>query len=49
VVHALMNASESVDEVVAAIAPPASLDVTLVLRAARQVEAQLAAAAAHGR
>jgi HD-like signal output (HDOD) protein len=49
VVHALMNASDSVDEVVAAIAPPAGLDVTLVLRAARQLEAQLAAAAAHGR
>jgi HD-like signal output (HDOD) protein len=49
VVHALMNASDSVDEVIAGIAPPAGLDVTLVLRAARHVESQLAAAAAHGR
>ena len=49
VAHALMNASATVDEVVAQIAPPADLDVTLVLRAARQVEAQLAASASHGR
>jgi HD-like signal output (HDOD) protein len=49
VVHALMTADGSVDEVVAAIAPPAGLDVTLVLRAARQLEAQFASTAAHGR
>jgi HD-like signal output (HDOD) protein len=49
VVHALMTANPQVDEVVAAIAPPAGLDTTLVLRAARQVEDQLSAAASHGR
>jgi HD-like signal output (HDOD) protein len=49
VVHALMTASSSVDDVVAAIAPQADLDVTLVLRAARQLEEQLASAASHGR
>jgi HD-like signal output (HDOD) protein len=44
--HALMAAPDSVDEVARVIAPQAHLDETLVLRGARKVQAQLAAAAA---
>jgi len=43
--HALMSPPDSLDEVVHAIAPGAELDPVLVLRAAHNVQAQLAQAA----
>jgi HD-like signal output (HDOD) protein len=46
VANTLLEAPETLDEVVAVIAPLAELDVTLVLRGARQVEADLAEALA---
>ena len=46
---ALLEAPDTVDDVVAAIAPQAELDVTLAVRAARAVQAALAEALAHGR
>jgi hypothetical protein len=49
VVHALMHEPDALDAVVLALAAPAELDQTLVLRAARQVQDQLLAAQAHGR
>jgi hypothetical protein len=45
----LTHAPRTLDEVVLAVAPAADLDVTLVLRAARQVQEQLESAAAHDR
>ena len=48
IANTLLDASDTLDEVVAKIAPQADLDVTLALRGARQVEAQLAQAQAHG-
>ncbi|OYV00559.1 MAG: histidine kinase [Burkholderiales bacterium PBB5] len=48
-VQALMTVPASVDEVVAAIAPQADLDTTLVLRAARRLAEQHSTASAHGR
>jgi HD-like signal output (HDOD) protein len=48
-VHALMNDPEQLDAVAARVAAEAGLEPTLVLRAARQVQEQLEAAAAHGR
>ncbi len=47
--HALMAAPETLDEVAAAVAPQADLDLTLVLRAARQTQEQLANAQQQGR
>jgi hypothetical protein len=47
--HVLFNEPHRVDEVVLAVAPAAGLDVTLVLRAVRQVQEQLDSAAAHDR
>jgi HD-like signal output (HDOD) protein len=44
--HTLMTAPERIEEVAATIAPQAQLDETLVLRGARKVEQQMAAAAA---
>ena len=49
IVHALLTAPEQLDEVASWLAPEADLDPTLVLRAARQIQEQLEAAAAHGR
>lgn len=49
VAHALMHDGSTLDERVAAIAPRADLDATLVLRCARQVQQQLDQALAHGR
>ena len=49
VAQALLEAPETLDEVVEAIAPQASLDVTLVLRAARTLAEEMAEALAHGR
>ena len=43
--HALMAAPQTLDEVVAAIAPQADLEATLLLRAARQTQEQLQTAA----
>ena len=43
--HALMAAPQTLDEVVAAIAPQADLEATLLLRAARQTQEQLHTAA----
>jgi HD-like signal output (HDOD) protein len=48
ITHAMMNAPESVDLVVAHIAPQADLDETLALRGTRRVMEQLEAAAARG-
>jgi HD-like signal output (HDOD) protein len=48
-VHALMAAPETLDEVALALAPQADLDLTLVLRAARQTQEQLANALQAGR
>ena len=48
IVHALMTAPSTVDDVAQCVAPQAQLDETLVLRGARKVEEQLAAAAARG-
>ena len=47
--QALMTTPERFDEVAASIAPQADLDLTLVLRAARQAEGQLSDVAAHRR
>jgi len=47
--HTLSHAPDALDEVVLAIAPAADLDVTLVLRAVRQVQQQLEEAVAHER
>jgi HD-like signal output (HDOD) protein len=49
IVQAMLAAPESVDGVVAHIAPQADLDQTLALRGARQVQEQLAEALANGR
>lgn len=49
VANTLLDAPESLDAVVAQIAPQAELDVVLVLRGARQVEEQLAEALRNGR
>ncbi|NRF69272.1 HDOD domain-containing protein [Aquincola sp. S2] len=49
VVHSMLNQPEEVDDVTAVVAPPADLDTTLVLRAARRIEQQLQAATDHGR
>ena len=46
--HALMTAPDTLEEVANAVAPQAQLDETLVLRGARKVAEQLAAAAARG-
>ncbi len=48
IANTLLEAPHTLDEVVAKIAPPAELDMLLALRAARQVEEQLAEAAANG-
>jgi HD-like signal output (HDOD) protein len=48
-VHALQADPDTLDETVQLLAPQADLDVTLVLRAARSVQQQLASAAANGR
>jgi hypothetical protein len=47
--HTLMTAPQTLDEVVMALAPAADLEVTLVLRAARQTLEQLENAAAQTR
>jgi HD-like signal output (HDOD) protein len=47
--HALMWAPDTLDAVAQAVAPAADLDLTLVLRAARQTQEQLAQAVAQGR
>ncbi|WP_088280908.1 HDOD domain-containing protein [Ideonella sp. A 288] len=49
IVQAMLSDSDSLDDVVAEVAPQAALDTTLVLRAARKLEEQLAEAASHGR
>ena len=46
---AILNAPEQLEDVAAAIAPQAQLDENLMLRAARRVTEQLAAATEHGR
>lgn len=48
-VHALMNAPDTLDAVALALAQAADLDATLLLRAAREVQEQLDSAAAHER
>jgi HD-like signal output (HDOD) protein len=47
--YALMVQPQRLDEVVQTLAPEAELDADLALRSARQVQEQLAQAAAHGR
>ena len=47
--HVLMHEPEALDTAVQAVAPAADLDMTLVLRAARQTQDQLDAALAQGR
>lgn len=47
--HVLMNEPEALDAAVRVLAPAADLDVTLVLRAARQTHEQLESAIAQGR
>jgi HD-like signal output (HDOD) protein len=49
IANALLEAPETLDDVVARIAVPAELDPTLVLRGTRQLQEQLAEALAHGR
>ena len=49
IVHALMQAPDTLDDVVAQVAPRADLDVALVLRASRMAEAQRAETATHQR
>jgi HD-like signal output (HDOD) protein len=49
IARALIEAPETLDEVVAEIAPQAELDTTLALRGARAVMEQLQQAAEHGR
>jgi HD-like signal output (HDOD) protein len=49
VAHCLMNAPEHLDERATEVAAEAELEPVLVLRAARQVQEQLDAAAQHGR
>ncbi len=46
--HALMTAPETIEDVVAALAPQADIDETLALRGARKVQAQLENAAERG-
>jgi hypothetical protein len=46
--RALMQAPQTLDDAAGAVAPPADLDLTLVLRAARQTHDQIEEAAAHG-
>ncbi len=48
VAHALLQAPDTLEAVVAAIAPQAELEPTLVLRGARQVQDKLAEALEHG-
>ena len=47
--HTLDGAPEALDDTAAVVAPQAHLDVTLVVRALRQVEEQLSEAQANGR
>jgi HD-like signal output (HDOD) protein len=47
--HALMHDPDSLDEVVAKVAPQANLDATLALRGARRVQAQIEQAVEHER
>ena len=47
--HALMSAPDTLDQAAQAVAPQADLEVTLVLRAARQAQEQLDSAVEHGR
>lgn len=49
IAHGLMTQPETLDELVAHIAPQAELDVALALRGTRRVQEQLAAAAERGR
>jgi HD-like signal output (HDOD) protein len=49
IVHAMLNTPEQLDAVATRLAPEAELDGSLVLRAARQIQEQLDAAASHGR
>jgi len=49
VAHAMLEAPATLDEVVERIAPQADLDVTLVLRGARQLQVEMAEAFEHGR
>ena len=49
VAHALMDAPDTLDDVVLKVAPQAQLEETLVLRAARKVAEQLEADLKHGR
>jgi len=49
VAHALLEAPDTLDDIVERLAPPAELDPVLVLRGARAVQQQLAEALAHGR
>ncbi|MDP3082177.1 MAG: HDOD domain-containing protein [Rubrivivax sp.] len=49
IAHVLMTAPQTLDDVVARLAPQADLDATLVLRGARLVAEQLVAGAEHGR
>ena len=49
VVHVLCTAPDSLDEVVAKVAPQAGLDIDLVLRSARKLDEKLRTALGHGR
>lgn len=49
IAHALMRAPQTLDDVVRLVAPQADLDLTLVLRAARQAQEQIEAALHNGR
>jgi HD-like signal output (HDOD) protein len=49
IAHAVLETPDALDDVVAAIAPQADIDVTAAVRAARAVHGQLAEALAHGR
>jgi hypothetical protein len=48
-VHTLDHAPQTLDQTAEVVAPQAQMDVTLVVRALRQVEEQLADAQANGR
>lgn len=48
IANTLLDAPETLEDVVEKIAPPAELDPTLALRGARQMQEQIAEAAAHG-
>jgi HD-like signal output (HDOD) protein len=48
IANTLLDAPETLEDVVTRVAPPAELDVMLALRGARQVEEQLAEAESHG-